>query len=356
MKNKCAAFFLCLILLAGFFAPSLAESSKKYSNSFFGTFDTVMTITAYAEGPTVFSQAFEKIQARFLELHQLYDKYYAYDGVNNVYTLNKMAAKEPVTVSEDLMSMLLFTKETQILYPGTLNIAMGSVLNIWHDYRENALGDPATAALPPLSLLQQANEHTDINKVILDVENSTVFFEDPAIQLDVGAVAKGYAAQLVAEEIPSYGLSSFILSAGGNVVIGDGPKDGRTTWAVGIQDPSGFVLDPQATIDSVLVNHMSVVTSGDYQRYFEVDGKKYHHIIDPATLFPAEYVKQVTVVTPHSGMADFLSTVLYVLPLKQALALAEGLENTEACWVTMDDEIVTTTGWLAISRTGQEKP
>lgn len=353
MKTKLTSLFLACVLL--FSIPFTAFSSQqeavyqKHSNSFFGTFDTWVMIIGFTTSNEDFTNAFEKAQERFTQLHQLYDKFNAYEGVNNVYTLNHLAAQQPVMVEKDLLDMLLFAKQMQETYPNTLNIAMGSVLDIWHEYRDTALADPSKATLPSIALLEEANAHTDIHKVIINEQDSTVFFEDPNIQLDVGAVAKGYATQLVAKEMPSYGMSSFIISAGGNVVAGDPPKDGRDNWVTGIQDPNGFVLDANATIDSVKVSHLSVVTSGDYQRYYEFEGKKYHHIIDPATLFPADYVKQVTVVTPDSGMADFLSTVLFVLPTQEALAIVESLDQTEACWVTYDNQIITSSGWAALS-------
>ncbi len=355
MKKKFStllSIFFLLLFLLGLFAFAEKPQEKRYDNGFFGTFDTWVRILAYAPSVDKWEAAFEAAQKDFVHLHQLYDKYNEYEGINNIYILNKKAAIEPIKVEKELLDLLLFAKDMQNNFPNTTNIALGSVLEIWHQYREEGTNNPAKAALPTMELLEKANQHTDFSKVIINKKDSTVFFEDSKLQLDVGAVAKGYATQVVADNMPSYGISSFSISAGGNIVTGEPPKDGRKAWAVGIQDPTGFILDPEQIIDSVYVNHTSVVTSGDYQRYYEVDGKKYHHIIDPVTLFPANQVKQVAVVTPHSGVADFLSTVLYILPIEEALAVVENLENTEACWVTMEDEIVVSSGWKNISHSG----
>lgn len=125
----------------------------------------------------------------------------------------------------------------------------------------------------------------DYDQVILDEEAGTVYFEDPALSLDVGAVAKGYAAQLTSDTLRENGLDSFLLNAGGNVVCGGKPLDGRDFWVVGVED-----LDGVSTCETLGATDLSVVTSGDYQRYYTVDGVRYHHLIDPETLYPAAHM------------------------------------------------------------------
>jgi thiamine biosynthesis lipoprotein len=187
-----------------------------------------------------------------------------------------------------------------------------------------------------MEALQAASLHTDFDQVILDAEKQTVFFADPRITLDIGAVAKGWAADAAAvilkEEMPS-----FLLSLGGNVYTGEAPLDGRASWAVGVQDPrpddsgAGGVI-----LDVVEVNGLTVVTSGDYWRYYEVDGQRYHHIIDPETLFPSTKMLSVTIICESSTLADFLSTTLFVLSAEDGLALIEGMDGVEAFWVLPD--------------------
>ena len=147
-------------------------------------------------------------------------------------------------------------------------------------------------------------------------------------------MAKGYAAQVVADELYADGLTSFLISAGGNVVAKDAPKDGaRGSWGIGIQDPFADPDDPNSTSLDVVF-----VTSGDYQRYYVVDGKPYHHIIDPATLMPAAYYRSVTVVCADSGEADYASTCLFTLPYEASRAMAEKL-GWKALWVFSDGSI-----------------
>ncbi|NLB91710.1 MAG: FAD:protein FMN transferase [Clostridiales bacterium] len=353
-KKSCFILLVITLLLASTFPFGVAQESSytDYSDGFFGTFDTWITILGYTTSPHIFQHAFDQGKSRFEHLHMLYDKYSSYEGITNIYTLNQQAGISPVVVEKDLLDLLLFSKEMQTSYPNTVNIAMGTVLEIWHDHRTVAQHSPTDASLPSLSLLQEANNHTDIEDVVIDIENNTVFFSDPKLQLDVGAVAKGFATQIVADEMASYGMPSFSISAGGNVATGAPPMDGRSFWSIGIQDPSGHVLDPNAIIDSVYVSHSSVVTSGNYERFFSYEGENYHHIIDPKTLFPANHLKQITIVCPDSGEADFLSTVLFLLPIEEGLALIDQMPGYEACWVSLDDTITTSSGWALIARSG----
>jgi len=142
------------------------------------------------------------------------------------------------------------------------------------------------------------------------------------------------------------GFTSFIVSSGGNVRTVGAPRDGvRNKWSIGIQDPDGNALVPNGdNLDIVYVNDASVVTSGDYQRYYVVDNKRIHHLIDPTTLMPANYYRAVTVVTLDSGVADFLSTTAFLLPYEKSRALIESLDGVEALWIMPDGSMKATEG------------
>jgi thiamine biosynthesis lipoprotein len=127
-------------------------------------------------------------------------------NINNIKTINDSAGNSPVPVRQEIIDLLLFSKEWYEKTDGTTNIALGPVLKIWRDYRENALDDPKNAALPPLDLLETAALYTDINKVILNLAENTVFLENEKMSLDVGAVGKVFATELVVEEIQEQGF------------------------------------------------------------------------------------------------------------------------------------------------------
>ncbi len=318
--------------------PCADAEPVKYTESFYGAFDTVITLIGYAEDPAVFDSAFESVKSIFLRYHQVFDNYNEYDGVYNLLYLNSHAAEGYTPVEPELMDLLVWVKDVQDVSVGRVNIAMGSVLSIWHQYREEGV------KLPPLDILEEAAKHTGFENVILDQENGTVFYSDPLLQLDLGAVGKGYATEIAAQWLDESKMPSYIINAGGNVRCGASPMDGRQRWGVGIADP----FDPGVYKDIVFTKEMSVVTSGDYQRFYTVDGRKYHHIIDPDTLYPSAFMHGVTVVAPDSGLADLLSTALFNMPWQDGRRLAESLEGVEAYWVLMDGSVEMTDGMASL--------
>lgn len=317
----------------------------KYSDNFFDAFDTIITVVGYTKTEQEFKSYFKKIQSRYLELHKLYDIYNSYDSINNIKTINDNAGIKPVKVNKEIIDLIVFSKEWHTRTGGIKNIALGPVLRIWHDYREEGKIDTENAKLPPMDKLKEAAKYTDINKVIVDVDKSTVYLEDKKMSLDVGAIAKGYATELVAQEIMKLGFNSGIINAGGNVRVLGKPLDGvRERWGIGLQDPDKSLLADDDIIDTVFVNNASVVSSGDYQRFYVVNGKLYHHLIDPKTLMPAEYYHAVTIITERSDMADALSASVFLMPYEESRKFVESLEGVEVIWFMPDGKIEATEG------------
>lgn len=338
MKRLLAAALCCLVLLTG---CTTEPQKKQYTATFLDVFDTVTTITGRAESEEAFETAVNAIHEDLTRYHQLFDIYSDYHGLMNLKTVNDAAGKEAVTVSSDIITLLEDCKGYYELTGGMVNVAMGSVLSLWHDARENSTNDPQHPYLPEESALTAAAAHTDIANIRIDRENSTVFLADAEMRLDVGAVAKGWAAQKVAEKAPA----GLLISVGGNVCA-TGPKDEQgTPWVVGVNDPDGGDY-----LHTLYIKTGSVVTSGDYQRYFVVNGKRYHHIIHPETLQPSEGFRSVTIVCPDSGLADALSTALFLLPYEDGKALAER-SGAQAMWVTADGKMLYTDGFSQLVRT-----
>ncbi|SMP64995.1 FAD:protein FMN transferase [Anoxynatronum buryatiense] len=342
------ALLLTLMMLAVGCAPAQNpyEGYERHTDSFFDTFDTLIQVIAYTTSEEEFQQAFEQIHQRFRELHQLYDIYNTYSGMNNVKTVNDQAGIAPVAVDEDLINLILFAREWHDRTAGRTNVAMGPVLKIWHDYRADGLFDPSLAELPPLEDLQRATAYTDIHLIEVDEAAGTVYLPDSRMRLDIGAVAKGYATELVAKELEAAGLESFIISAGGNVRAVNRPFDNeRETWTVGLHNPDASLFaEGNSLLGSVSITNASVVTSGDYQRFYIVDGQPVHHLIDPVTLMPAAHYRALTVVMEDSGQADFFSTELFLLPFEESLPMAESIEGLEVIWVMPDGSIEMTGG------------
>ncbi len=348
----CAALCIVLAVLSACGGDTPQTEYHKYTTQFYDTFDTVVQITGYTETQEEFEGYAEAIHSRFQELNQLYDRFYEYSGVNNIRTINLNAGVAPVAVEEEILDMLELAKELCEKSGGKVNIAMGPVLEIWHSYMTTYSGTTAPAdAVPSQEELEAAALYADLDKVIIDREAGTVFLAEPGMALDVGAVAKGYAAQLVADEIYEAGFHSFLISAGGNVVAKDPPLDGiRNSWGIGIQDPFADPSDPEGSnLDVVFVENQCVVTSGDYQRYYMAGDRRIHHIVDSTTLQPADHFRSLTVVTQDSGLADFLSTCLFVMDYEEGRALAEEM-GVKALWVFPDGTVEYTDDLLPLLR------
>lgn len=341
--KKC---LLCLALCAALMLSSCSAKPRmsRYTYSFFGTFDTFVVLTAYAPDQQTFDRAAQLTESEFKRYHELFDAYRHSDTVNNLFDLNEGAWKAPMTVTSDMMELLKLCVKAQREIPDTVNIAMGRVLRLWHDAREHAEDDPLTAALPDMADLTEAAQHCDISDLILDPDAMTVAYADPLLRLDFGAVAKGFTAGKVAEEIRKI-VPRFSLNAGGNIVTGDGPDNDLGLWKVGVQDPNAAIISDDNTYLTVLgFNNLSLVTSGDYQRYYTVDGVRYHHIIDPKTLMPATHVRAVSILTSDALMADYLSTAAFILPYEDSRALIESI-GADALWVLPDDSVEMTDGF-----------
>ena len=344
MKKR-LIYVLTLILCISLLSGCSKNPYQKYEYTFFDTFDTVTQIIAYTESEEEFNEYMDQIHSRFIELHKHFDKYKTYDGLNNIKTINDNAGVKPVKVDKQIIDLILFSKEWYYKAGKETNIAMGPVIKVWSDYRDRAIENSETAKLPPREELEEAAKYTDIEKIIVDEKNNTVFLEEANMMLDVGAVAKGYAVELVAEEMEEAGLKSALISGGGNIrSIGRPMEDKREKWGIGIQNPDPELIDKGNVLETLFMKDASVVSSGDYQRYFIVDEKVYHHIIDPNTLMPGEYYRAITILTPDSGVADFLSTSAFLLPFEESKELIESLEGTEAFWVMNDGTIKTTDG------------
>lgn len=335
MGRKLMTILLVLSLtLAGCVLPG--KKRQQYQAAYLDVFDTVTSISAVSDSEDVFREQAEQIHSQLLEYHRLFDIYNDYEGMNNLKTVNDSAGAAPVAVDGEIIRLLKDCRDYYELTGHAVNVAMGGVLFLWHEARTAGLEDPNHARLPEEAALREAAAHTDWASVEIDEKAGTVYLSDPRLRLDVGAVAKGWSAQRAAEKAPE----GFLISVGGNVCA-TGPKDDSgTPWVVGITDPDGG----EGYLHTLYDTDSAIVTSGDYQRYYEVDGKRFHHIIDPKTLYPAERFRSVTVICGDSGLADALSTALFILPQPEGEALAKKC-GAEAMWLDTEGNRFYTDGF-----------
>ena len=318
-----------------------AGTEQQYTATFLTVFDTVTTVVGRDTSEEAFTEKAQAVHDGLLIYHQLFDIYHEYEGLNNLKTINDHPG-EAIEVDRAIIDLLTDCKAYYELTDGRVNAAMGSVLALWHEARNDGLDDPMHAYLPDAEALAEAAKHTSWDSVVIDPENSTVTITDPDLRLDVGAIAKGWSVQRVAETAPE----GLLISVGGNVCA-TGPKDeSGTPWVVGVQDPDGG----SAYLNTLYLTKGSMVTSGDYQRTYLVDGEFYHHIIDPDTLYPGRLWRAVTVVCPDSGLADALSTALFLLPMEEGQKLLDACDSV-AMWVDAEGELYYSTGFEDLIRT-----
>lgn len=308
-------------------------------------FDTFSQISTYKDKDDDTIEKYVKIADEVLGYyHKLFDIYYEHSGVNNIKTINDNAGKSPVAVDKEMLDFLEYCKELYALTGGKTNIMLGSVLSIWHDCREKATADSGTLSpdlLPSTAELTEANKHTSIDLLIIDREASTAYISDEKASIDVGAIAKGYAVDRVAERLIREGADSVVLNIGGNIrTIGLKPDGNK--WTSGITNPNKN--SENSLIFKLKISSTSIVTSGDYERFFYSDNVKYHHIIDPATLVPARYFSAISVITESSALGDALSTALFCMSYEDGLALVNSIGGIEVIWVDLEYNVKHTGG------------
>lgn len=335
MKKLFVITLAVCLLLAGCVKTPQPEQ-KQYTATFLNLFDTVTTIIGRGDSEEAFREKAQKIHDDLEVYHRLFDIYNDYEGVANLKTVNDHAGKNPVRVDPAVIELLKDCKEYYRLTGGKVNVFMGGVLALWHDARAEGIRDPQNAYLPDMDKLREAAAHTNADAVEINEAASTVYITDPMLRLDVGAIAKGWATQRAAENAPE----GMLISVGGNVCATGPKREDGTPWVVGIQDPD----ETDKNLHRVCVTRECVVTSGDYQRTYVVEGKHYHHIIDPVTLMPATYWRSVSIVCQDSGLADALSTGLFLMDKEQGEILAKQC-GAEVLWVAADGTQYMTDGF-----------
>lgn len=235
----------------------------------------------------------------------------------------------PVLVSDETITLLKEAIYYSELSNGIFDITIAPLVSLWD------LNNLDT--IPSEEEINALLPYVDYNSIVIDGNYVTLL--DPNASLDVGAIAKGYVADKVKAYLLEQGVTSAIINLGGNVLC-IGKNTDNTPFIIGIQDPSSST---SSTIGYVEANDIAIVTSGSYQRYQEIDGVIYHHILNPYTGYPIDSdIISVSVLCESSVMADSLSTICFSLGLEEAILLIEQLDDVEAIFITIDNEIITT--------------
>lgn len=317
---------LAVLLVFIFIAITLLfnRSIKEYNKNFF-YMDTVINVkikTNKNDIDNIFNNI-DKIYNKYQNLTNYYDKksslYYINNNNDNI---------DIVQIDQDLYEMLKISNTWKEKSNGKFNINIGKVLEIWKDCRDN------NKKLPDYIELQ--NAYNSINEIVL-LDNNKIKNTNPSI--DLGAISKGYASEKVSKYLEEINIKDYIINAGGNVIVGT--PSNKDKYSIGIKNPE----KTNDIFKTVYGKNISVVTSGSYERFYEVDNVRYSHIIDPDTLYPANNFQSVTVIAKSSTLADILSTTLFILPLEEGLKIVEEDPSVEAIYYIDSNNIVKSKGF-----------
>lgn len=313
-------------------------------NYYTDIFDTIFTFLAYTDTQSEFDELSEDVHSFLLEYHKLYDVFNKYDGFNNLRTINENAGIQPVEVDQKIIDLLLFCRDMTEKTKGTVDVTYGRIMSLWHTFIKLANDEENPIVSMPNDIdIQKSLKCNGWDKIVIDDEKNTVFIKDSMVLLDVGAIAKGYAVQKAAEYIKAKNIPYAVINMGGNVTTIGGRGNDKDDWVVGIADPENY--ENEKYMMTIGVKDKSVVTSGDYERYYIADDNRYCHIIDLSTGYPANTVRGVTVVADDSGFADALSTALFVMPVEEGQKLVESIDNVEAIWILQKNKTVMSSGF-----------
>lgn len=321
------AFSGCFLLIIALITSLLTNRTSQTQNITLTNvgFDTPIQFKAECS-----AEEFEKytdiVRESFTYYNSLFDQYHAYEGIENLYTINHEAYQRPVEVSDELLECI----ELSLSFNNTaFDVTQGAVLTLWHDTREEGITlneEGKSGKLPDKEKIDKALTHSGKDKIL--IKGNTIQFTDPELSLDLGGVAKGYACEKTCEKLKEAGLTCGLINAGGNVVLIGEKTD---PWRIGIQDPDAY----EALVTIETDEECSIVTSGDYQRFYTVDDIMYSHIIDFKTGYPARFMRSVTVVTNDSALADMLSTTLFCMDVETGKKWLEThYPEAKAIWIS----------------------
>lgn len=306
------------------------KNLNEYNTNIF-YMNTHINVRIYSNDSVKAKKVLREIEKIYKKYHELTDRYHAYDNINNIYYINNNTDDvETITIEKELYDVIKYGIDFYEKSNGLLNINLGNVIDVWKKYRESKDG------IPTIEELKNSGS-IDIKDVVL-LGNYQILNNHPNI--DLGAVVKGYVTKIVSEYLKEQGINKFLINSGSsNVLVGDHYKNG--VYKIGIEDPNGN----GGIYHIIKGNNIAVITSGGYERFYEYEGKIYHHIIDPFTLMPSDYMKSVTIITDDSALGDLLSTTLFLMSIEEGKEYIKQFNNVEAIWYTNDDKVIKSDGF-----------
>jgi len=317
---------LVFLLLVGCQSPNNQKTEPVQRTQF--VLGTVITVALYDNGS---EELLDRIFDRLLEIENLMS---ANLDASEIGQINLLSGQEEVVVSDETLEVIEKGLYYGQLSKGAFDITMEPIVKLWNIGTEEA-------SVPNEDVLKFKLSKVGYQKVVVDTSRRSVFLPEEGMGLDLGGIAKGYAADEIVKLLEVEGVSKAMLNLGGNVYA-MGKKSVDQKWKIGIQNPFD---ERNEYFGVVAISDHSVVTSGPYERYFEEDGKRYHHIFDTTTGWPIENeIASVSVVAKSSVDGDALSTTFFALGVEEGLLLAESLEGVECIFVDINKNVSLTSG------------
>lgn len=277
---------------------------------------TVIRILAVAEDRNRADQA---IKAALNEISDIERRMSDYDPASMLSTVNQKAFETPIPVDDQLFQVLSAAMEYSRASDGAFDITIGPVVQLWRKARADGIA-------PNPEAIQTARRRVGYQNLILDADNKTVKFAKEGMALDLGGIAKGYAIDRAIEVLQDAGLAGGMVDIGGDLRCFGKPANHAAHWMIGLQDPAS----EKKILLKLKMDDRAVATSGDYRRFFIIDGQKHSHIVDPATADSAQELSSVTIIAPTAMGADALATAVSVLGKEKGIVLIETIEDVEA--------------------------
>lgn len=278
-------------------------------------------ITPYAETDSLVNEAIKTAINEVKNTEMIMSEWIPESEIS---TINKFAGVNPIKVSNELYGIIKRSKKVSELTDGAFDISWAAARNIWHFDRHSCI-------IPNKEILDSVATLINYKNIILNDSDNSVFLKNPGMAIGLGAIAKGYVANKVRNVLLEMGIKNGIIIAGGDLITWGSPSESKN-WPIGIANPD----KSNEAIAWLEVGEMAVVTSGDYERYVLIDGKRYGHILNPKTCFPVTGLRSVTIICPDAEIADALATSVYVLGKEKGLALINQMKGIDC--LLIDDE------------------
>jgi len=307
MRRVFFYIFILLFIAVGCDRPQLFKESRI-------VMDTVVEISSYGSDKDKISKA---IESSFREIERIENLFNRFDSSSAISMINRMAGMQEVSVNSEIYDLIKRSIDYSRISGGAFDITVAPLVELWDKAkREKKLPDPED--------IKETLKAVGYKNIVLNDERMSIIFVNKDAKIDLGGIVKGYAIDKVKDVLLSFGIDNALINVGGNIYA-LGSLNDNNKWKIGIRHPR----DNKAILYKLELNDRAVSTSGDYERFFILNGRRFSHILNPLTGYPADCIISVTVITPSAEQADVLSTAVFVSGKDRGMELIKSIEKAE---------------------------